>query len=295
MTNPMGHQTLIAVDPVAPVDTSSEPYEVESESMGKKTEIVSTEGLRGTRSMSIERTREAKNDVGGQITLFPSPLDLDLWLPRILGGAESTDVFALTETLPTFVMCVDKVTDAFLYTGCYVSKAVFSASSGGMLKLVLDILALSETTGQTFPAVTLGVTAAHDPFVMSDGVLTLAGSGTAFRSFELSIDNQLEADFMNSLNATCIDSNGRVITLKTDIAFDSTNQSALYEQAAAGIAGSLAFTNGAVSTSFAFGTLQVADKAPAVGGKTKIPFTPEFNVLKTGTTNEIIVTNDSAI
>lgn len=296
MAQSLGHQATLAMDPVTPVDTSSEPYEFISESVTRSQELLKTNGLTGTIQRHANRSRQGLERVGGDIVMNVCPYDLDLILPRILGAAESVDVFDLAETIPTFVMMIDRGADAALYEGCYISKAVFRGSSGQMITMTLSILAKTETTGQTFPSLTLDVTAASAPFVMSDGVLTLQSSARQFNSFELTIDNQLEADFRNSTTATDIDrSNHILVTLAAEVPWISANTD-LYEEALAGATGDITFTNGAVSTKFEFGTLQPSpDQGPVTGGPGRIPLNIVLDAAKDSSNAFVIkVTNDAA-
>ena len=109
---------------------------------------------------------------------------------------------------------------------------------------------------------------------------------------ELVIDNSLNARFTNSLSATSITPQDRVITLKTTNPFTS-DEVDLYGQSNAGAAGSLVFTNGGMSTTFTFATLQVPDVSPIVGGKQEIPLVLEMTARMSGSTRELVVTHDS--
>lgn len=290
-----GAQARLCMEPgAAPhtFDASSEPYEFVSESVQKKGKILDTDGIRGTRSHHVARTRPGTYEIGGSITLHPSPADLDLLLPRILGAAEVADTFDLAETLPLFGILIDRVAETFEYTDCKVSKATFKGSSGGLVELVLEILGTMEVTGTTFPALTLDTSAAAAPYVFSDGVLTLAAAARKMMDFELVIDNGLNARFTNSQSATSITPQDRTITLKTTNPF-TADEADLYGQAVEGAAGTLVLTNGGMSTTFTFAALQVPDMSPVVGGKQEIPLTLEMTARMIGATNELVVTHDS--
>jgi hypothetical protein len=274
-------------------DTSSEPYEFVSESVQKKGKILDTAGIRGTRSHHAARTRPGTHEVGGSITLHPSPADLDLLLPRILGAAESADTFNLAETLPAFGILIDRVAETFEYTDCKVGKATFKGSAGGLVELVLEILGATEIVGTAFPSLALATSAAAAPYVFSDGVLTLQSAARKMMDFELVIDNGLNARFTNSQSATSITPQDRTITLKTTNPF-TADEADLYGQANEGAAGTLVLTNGAMSTTFAFAALQVPDMSPVVGGKQEIPLVLEMTARMSGSTRELVVTHDSA-
>jgi hypothetical protein len=294
MTESIGVLANWACDP-STIDTSSEPYEFLSESLRRTTQMLDTNGIRGERQHAQERTRFGQNICSGTISTVISPADLDNWLPRILGGTESLDVFGLTNTLPSFNSMIDRVSDAYLYSGCKINRATFSGSAGGFIQMDLDIIALSETAGQTFPALTLGVTDAHLPYVFTDSTLTLVAAGRAYRSFQLTVSNFLEVQFNNSRDATEINATDLEIALNVDMASDATNVGDLLAQSRAGATGALVWTNGTVSTTWTFGTLQPNDQTPVVAGKGRIPLNIAMIARKTGTTPALSVTNDSAV
>lgn len=295
MSSSQGAQTALYVEPGAAshtFDTSSERYAFLSESIRKLGTIVESEGIRGTRSRHEVMTREGTYEVGGEIVLEPSPLDLDLWLPRILGAAESTDTFALAETLPAFGVLVDREGGTFEYTDCKVNKATFRAGANGLVQLALDIFGVTEVTGTSAPAVSLGTAAGNYPYIFHDGVLTLQSSARAMMDFELVIDNRLSRRFTNSQTATDLTAQDRLITLRTTNPFTATEMSALYNQAVGGAAGTLVFTNGNCSTTFTFGKLQVPAESPSIRGKQEVPLTLNMTARMTGSTRELVVTHD---
>ena len=298
MTASMGHQALLAInDAGTEIGSFTNAFEFVSESLKKTGQILDTSGIRGTRSHVAERTRAGVYTVSGQITLHPSPADLDLLLPYIMGAAESTDTFALGESLDDFefAVLVDRGPKRFLYDGCKVNTATFKGSGGGLVELTLDIVGKTETVSDTvFPAITPGVATNNMPYVFSDATLTLQGTGgRIITEFEIGIDNSLESRTSNSASVTSIDATDRNISFKCTLPYISDNTD-LYEQALAGAAGSMVLTNGNMSTKFTFGTLQVPDNTPVVGGKTEIPLELAMVARRSGASSELVITNDSA-
>lgn len=224
-----GAQAQLAAEPGAgphTFDTSSEPYEFISESLKLEATHIDNNAIRGTRSHAKETLREGIETVSGQVVLNPSPADLDLWLPRILGTVESMDSFVLAETLLPFGIMIDRVAKVFSYTDCYVNKATFKSESGGLLTLTLDILGISESVGNAgiFPSLTLGVAASNAPYTHEDcsGAVTLVGSARNTSSVEIIIDNHLQAKFNNSKTATDITPQDRTIQLNTTHPYTSS-------------------------------------------------------------------------
>jgi hypothetical protein len=281
----------------------NERFVFDSESIAKRGVIVDRDGLRGTRSHQSDDTRVGPYTVGGTIVLRPTPEDLAIWFPRILGADASGTTYALAETIPGWSMSVDRVTKVFSYVGCKVNRATFTGSKGGMLTLALDVIAQKEgaidagvfTEGApqaagSFPTLTAGIT---QPYMFQDLVLTLASSAREVEDFELVIDNALVGErFFNSTTIRDLPPGDRLVTLRTSHDYDSTN-AALYGQALAGAAGTLVFTNANYSTTFTFGTLQVPAESPTVGGKGPIMLTLNMVARKLSTTMELAVTHDS--
>lgn len=270
-----------------------------SENIVKRGVIVERSGLRGTRSRQADDTRVGPYTVSGQLVLEPTPEDLAIWLPRILGAAPSGTTFNLAETLPSFTLAVDRVAKVFTYAGCKVNRATFQGAQGGLLRLVLDLVAQSESVAAagSFPSLSLPV---QPPYIFSDVSLTLAGTSREVKQFELTIDNGVVTDrFMNSVTIVNAPEGDRAIALRTVHAWAAGNTD-LYAQALAGAAGSLQLTNAlggapptGYQTAFTFATLQVPDRSPHVPSRGEVFLNLEMMARRLGSTPELVVTHDS--
>jgi hypothetical protein len=288
----MGHQSRLSMAAAGTaIGSYTEAYEFRSEGLRATREIVESKGIRGTRSEPIERTRDGLIRVAGSIALHATPSMLDLVLPRIMGAAESTDVFAVAETLPEFDVLIDRVARRFVYGACKVSRATFRASAGGALELDLEINGKTETVSATaFPSITAPT---DPPYIWSDAVCTVEGSARIVTQWELTIDNQLEARFSNSQNATSIHTQGRVVTVSMTVPYTS-DEIDLYGIAASGASGAtFVLTNGGRSLTFTVGALMVADSSPVVGGPGEVLLQLSGTAKSTGSTKELQITNDS--
>ncbi len=258
--------------------------------------------MRGTRGHVADDTRLGPYTVSGELVLEPTPEDLAIWLPRILGGTPtgtSPKTYPLGETLPSFTLAIVRVAKVFTYAGCKVNRAVLSGMQGGLLRLALDLVAQSETVGNagTFPALTPGAT---QPYIFSDLELTLAATAREVRQFALTVDNALVTDrFMNSLTIVGAPEGDRSVTLNTTHAWAPANTD-LYAQALAGAAGTLQLTNAlggtpptGYRTTFTFATLQSPDRSPNVSGRQEVFLNLEMIARKTSGTAELVVTHDS--
>jgi hypothetical protein len=288
----MGHQSRLSMAAAGTaIGSYTEAYEFRSEGLRATREIVESKGIRGTRSEPIERTRDGLIRVAGSIALHATPSMLDLVLPRIMGAAEATDVFAVAETLPEFDVLIDRVARRFVYGACKVSRATFRASAGGALELDLEINGKTETVSATaFPSITAPT---DPPYIWSDAVCTVEGSARIVTQWELTIDNQLESRFSNSQNATSIHTQGRVVTVSMTVPYTS-DEIDLYGIAASGAGGAtFVLTNGGRSLTFTVGALMVADSSPVVGGPGEILLQLSGTAKSTGSTKELQITNDS--
>lgn len=286
-TASMFHQATLATAASSP---ATEPFEYVSNTVGKKATIVRRSGTRGTRSRMTDDSATGTYAVSGTLTIEPTPADLSIWLPRILGADASGTTYALAETLPTFYMIENKLGAVHSWDDCKVSKAVFTGQKGQPLRVALDIEGLTESTADEFPSLTLTYDA---PYLLSDLVLTLAGSARETDSFELTIDNQLVTDrYMNSLTRISLPEGERLITLRTSHPYASENAD-LYDQAVAGAAGSLVLSNSSGTTTFTFAKLQVPAESPQSQAG-EIMLTLNMDATSDDDTKELVVTHDAS-
>ncbi|WP_013626603.1 phage tail tube protein [Rubinisphaera brasiliensis] len=289
-----GSQAKLLMDSVAPIDTNSESYAFISENLKQTVELDIDNSIRGTRSKAVERSGVSLKRVGGNIRMRPSPTELDNLLPRILGATEDSDSFALAETVPEFIVAINKVGSQYTYSGCKVGVATFTGSEGQAVELSLDVVGKTraKSAAGSFPSVAIDT---DTYYTFWQGVLTLDSTEYNFRTFEVKIDNMAEVLFENSVTATTVEAADRMVTLTVDLPYDSDANSFQDDiDNAENISGSLVFTNGNQSLTFTFGALMAADEDPEVSGKSKIRYPISFTALTTGTTKELVVTHDSS-
>ena len=102
-------------------------------------------GIRGTRSRHSSRVKVGQTVVSGPVVMNPSPTEIDLLLPWILGGTTSGGVTAVAETLPTRVVGIKRVRKMATFSGVRVGRAVLEGSQGQPVSLTLDLEGTSET------------------------------------------------------------------------------------------------------------------------------------------------------
>lgn len=283
-----GYQTSLGIDSANPV---TKGFEFDNCTLGKTGEIIDSSGMRGTRSHFAARTREGNQTIQGTIELTPSPEELALLLPWILGANASGTTYALADTLPSRFVTVDKGAKVKTYAGCVVNKATFSGSSGMPIKLSLDVVGKTETVANagTFPAVTYQNTA---PFMFAGSTLTLLSTARNVRDFTLVVDNMLEVQFYNSATASSITPKDRQVSFSCNVPYTSS-ETDLYDQALAGSAATYALTYSNYSMTFSFATLQFPSISPPVPSRQELVLSLNGVARKVGSTNELIVTLDS--
>lgn len=284
---------------ISDFDGSSTQLEFLSEEL-RYTEVQAyNNGVRGTRSRVAERVRIAQGAVSGSIVLHPTPVELDILFPLILGSAEVADSFTLAETIPEFGVLIERIAKRYIYTGCRVSRATFSGSQGQPITLRLDIEGETEVVSGTSWPGTIPAIDSGSPYIFSDTTFSLSADASAaeVRAFEIVIDNGLITDrFNNSVTRTIIPAADRVISLNMTVPY-TADEADLHKQALAGAAGTLTLTNGGCSTLFTFGNLKTDPaQSPVIGSRgSEIMLGLQMKAYKTGSTMELAVTHDSTV
>ena len=292
-TPSMGHAARFAVSSVAN-GTSGQEFDFVSCSIGKQSNLIIPDGIRGSRARREETVVDGTYTVGGQVVLEPRPDDLTDLLPYILGANS-----VLAETLPEFYCFVDKGGDVYTYTGCKVNTATFRSASNGTMQLVLDIQGKTEdTTLTTLDASSANTLSVLQPYVHHQGVLTLGNTAYECNNVELTIDNALILDrFNNTQTRDYLPESDRVVTLRCDNPFSSVEAAALYDIARAGLTlNTWTVTNGNYSCIFSMANLKAPTRPVEVGARNQeIPLRLELQAFATSALAELVVTNDATL
>jgi hypothetical protein len=261
--------------------------------LGQEEEILDANGLRGTRSRFIERTRGGRVRVAGDLVFNPTPVELTTILPWALGAAAAGNVYALADALPARYVVLDKVMSVFTYDGCKVDTLRIRGTEGGFLEVTLGVVAKAETPGAagTFPALTLDSSAA--PFVFTDLVLDVGGTTTQSRSFELTVENRINRDrFLNSRYLTEATAMDRQIRLSLEVPYGDAPS--LYFPGAAGVAATATFTNGPTSLVLTMPRVVFPARQINIPGREELFLRLEGQCYREGATMELQATLDSA-
>ena len=295
--------TKVCVEPGASphtFDTDSELYWFYLHTLGKRGKLAYDGQITGSRSHLATQVQPASYIAYGDIAMRLNAGDLDNWLPRILGGTEqATDIFPLADTLPSFGVLSDKVAETEEVKDCVVSRAIirgkatqFDDENPEPIELILQVVGKEHATGTTFPAAVRPTGNEYLPYMFSEATLTIAGTARTMYDFVLVMDNQVQVRFANSTFPVGLCPSGRLIRLQTTLQFNDDNTDDLFEFPSAGATVQLKFTKSNVSTTFDFILMKAADNSPPIRGRGEVPLSLDLWALKSGSTNELIVTND---
>jgi hypothetical protein len=209
----------------------TEAYYYASSSVGKRGTVVFADGTDGTRGDPGEMTRQGIYMVGGQLSLYPPGPWLEKWLPRILGDETTTGSgtvgspfsFPLGELLPEFYLTQDLGSKVHHYTGCKVSRAIFTLAPGMAMRLDLAIEGLDEVVAAAASVTTPpDIDFTHRPFVLADSTVTIASYARRVASVRIVIDNRLKTDrHLNSLKRTGLPELGRSVGVSIALPYES--------------------------------------------------------------------------
>jgi hypothetical protein len=254
-------------------------------------EIVEDDGLRGTRTRSMERVAQGNIQVGGSITMQPNPAELTAVLPYVLSSSGSS--FALSDTLEDVTVVVTMST---LVTYTYVGRftaAHFDGAPGGKINLKLDFVGKTLTTSTGGAVTPPSVTARPYMFYDMGSGITLSGSTYSIDKFALSVDNKIVPTYMQGQTATDLEPTDRIITLSVQTKYTST-EAGLFTTAQAGpittspFAASIAFANSSDTLSFTFGALVAVSESVTVPGRQHLRLPLNYHCYGVGTTKEMI-------
>lgn len=255
--------------------------------------------INGTLQENSERARRGPGVYAGIVTFPVNPADMVTLLPLFMGGSPTGTSFPYAETVPTFGILIDKITDVFEYPNGVVNRILIHGKQTmpgqqqpNWLTMAVEMLFKDEVTGVEFPDLAYGTTAGYTDFVFEDSALTVLGSARKPKEFSLLIHRHQWARYVNSVKPTTFCPSRFSAILNARFPYDDDHDD-LHNQALAGAAGSLAFTNGTISTTFNFGNLQAPPKTPDTPGKTEIDIDLTLVARKLGSTDAVAVVNDS--
>lgn len=263
---------------------------LEGSSLGAQESFLDTNGIRGTRQHAAGRVRRTQRSTGGTLQFAPVASELDILLPWLLGANESTDVFALAETVPARYIKTSRDGTKHLYDGLKVNTGTFSAAEGGPLGLTLNVVGVDEATdGDATEADAIDDDAG--PYVMSDCALTVGGTEYQFRQMSVEVNNFLQVKYNNSVTPSSITATD--LEVRVSLALPYGDASALYGSALSGVAVVATFTNGNRSIALNLAGVAAPKQPLPIGARGPRDLAWSGIARRTGSTAPISVTNDS--
>jgi hypothetical protein len=306
---PQGILTSLFVEPGGSphvFDTSSERWGFDVCTLGKDGKQIVQRDNTGSRSMIAEQVRQGPYLCFGNLRMRMTPNMLDFWLPRILGAVEATNVFNVSDSLPSFgVLKVITSTDGQIYTeeikNCVVSRAIFRGKATQVdeeepepIEVTLQIAGGEHVLGTTPPVVALPIGIINYPYIFEQAVFTINSLARVVYDYQLVIDNHVQVRYANQFYPIDLCPTNRTVMLQTTLKADTANITGLFLYPDAGYNNAtLTFTSTTLSAQFLFGCLEAVDKSPEINGQTEIPLQLTMRALKQGAVPEIVVTNDS--
>lgn len=299
-----GSLTKLCVEPGASAhtfDTNSEPYRFWNVGLKRRGTIIDPNTIQGTRSHPSERTRSGPSLTRGPITMPASPLDLDAWLQRAMGGTKTVNAIAVADTVPWFGVLVQYYSGKTIeYKDCKLDRLILqgNAHQEGQepepISMSLDIVGLTTAVDTSYPSLTLGTAAGNYPYTFCDATTSQVSSSRTIRAFTLVIDNHIRPIWGNgSCTPTDLMESDRTVVYSVYVPFTSANAD-LYAQSAAGTTGTLVLTNGSLSCTFTFGVLQAPIVGPSIEHKGEVLLPITYVARKVSSTMEIAVSNVSS-
>ena len=288
-TPSQGSQTQLAIDSSAIVGGTPPGFEFLSFGLKRQDTQTDSQGIRGTRSRLSQRTRITQRACSGAIVMNPTPTELDLLWPWILGGSTSGGVTGVGETLSDRYIGIKRVRKMATFSECKVASFVLSGQQGQPIQTTLNVEAQDETEANvaSWPSITYPT---DNMFVFSDLALTIDSTTHYFSQLTLTIDNVLQADrYLNSLTRDKITPQDRAVTIDLGLPYDDVSD-VLYGLDPDGVAASLVMSDGTTTYTFAFGNVKAAAVGPEIAGKSEILLPLQLRCFYDGTDREIKVT-----
>lgn len=259
-------------------------------SLGLIKEVSHGQDIRGSLEHISTRSRIIRRMVNGDVNMEPSASEIDYWLPKILFGATSGGVTSVSDTPAAAIYSIwDAGDNVFEWTKLVVDRATISGAQGQPIRLAVSLEGQDEAKddGTAFPNTGTAPPATDGPFVFSDVTMTLDGTSYEIDSFSLTVDYaRIKDRFNNALTRSEIPPTDRIVTLGMTVPFNA-DQDTLYDMAIAGVAGSLAISDGTSTYTFDFANLKKPTEKIGSRGRTELKFPMNFQSFNDGTNPSI--------
>jgi hypothetical protein len=287
----------LAANP-ATFDTNSLSFDFLEYTVATDQDHLDSGMMTGSRTRREDRSRSGIIRLQGQLVVEPSYRFLDFMLPYILGAAESTDTFDVADALPAFDALFEHgegSATALKHVSLYVNRMSLRFAPG-LLRMTLDLIGKTETTGQTYTSAAIGAGIDHGPMAFWDTAsgITIQAATREIDEGELVVDNQLEVLFRNATTAQQIKATDRIVTFGTTHPATSTVLSALYGDPAAANC-TIVLARSTMLSTITLYNMKAPRKGPVVNGKGETKLGLVSTARGDSTNNDIKWVNDPVI
>ena len=243
--------------------TLTEAYPFVSESLTETVAMTEDRGISGRPTKRSERIVVATKDIAGDIVLEPTPAELDVWLPRILGGTKTLNIVKLATTIPTFNVLINKGGDLHQFNTCAVNTATFRFTVGEPVQLTLNVLGKTKTLPEAEPDVAI---TDNPPYVCHEAVLRIGGTIRETNEVTLTVNRNLQGLRRFSQTLTHVQEGPIAITFSPVLPF-TADEVALLALEATGATGQIVVTKGGNSCTFDLANVKFTGAGPTVGSR----------------------------
>jgi hypothetical protein len=183
--------------------------EILSENIDYTRETLRSQGWRaGQQTYSQNRRKPGRVTGGGDISFEVANKGFGKWFENLFGavaittpggGTLSRDQTFTLATPDALSLMIQKgvedrpgIVDVFSFLGCKVTSGTFSCSIGGFLMFTPNIIIRDVDTAQTLGVASYPAT--QELFTFVEGALTIGGTVTPVKTFNLTVDRETDSD-----------------------------------------------------------------------------------------------------
>lgn len=262
--------------------------------IGKRSEHINTNGLRGTLEDSIERNLDGIYRVNGTIRMFPTPVELTTLLPIFFGTAAAGTTYALAESATGYTIVVDRVSKVHTYAAVKASRSRwFADGHNNALGVDVDVVGTTESEGASGSFSSTAIDITTKPWSFSQMTCTVDGSSVTPRSLEFTVDHFMDADRFFNAQTLSTGANWTDRKINLDIMVPYGDSSAIYTSSMlnTGVQVVITFTNGVYILTFTFVKVAFLQDAPIIDSMTGELMLPlRGSAMKSSSTKSLVTT-----
>lgn len=286
-------------------DASSEMYRIEAETLTDSTrKWIAANPFTGSLQFQATDRRLGPYVPAGWTTFRLRPGELATLLVHLIGTESPSGTFKSLDSDPPYCgIMIHRVTEVWEYQDMRPARIVLRTRASGIqgdapvpAELSVLWMGCNFVRGATWPGSppSLGTGDEFKPLIFEESVLTIDSAIYKKQDLVLDINYGMVPEFMDSnLYPSDVCRRGfRQIILRGRHPY-ITSQLGLQSLSEDGVAGSLKFTNGNVSTDFQFGAMQQAAQHPNAQNQGKLLLPSDIMISASSIADDITVVNDA--